>query len=356
MASDAGTESKSHNSGSPSIDGGAVPSFQQDPDLWFEDGSIVVVAQNTGYRVHTSLLSRLSPIFRDMIAIPVPRNEHTVQGAPIVYVPDSAHDMGCLLRAVYEPRRHLNDNEADIPFARIAALMRLGHKYEMPDIVNEAARHLEEHFIINFNTWMDYCDDERSSGLELSEDRAADYVEAVNLARLTGKLASLPLALYSCCHLRIPELLHGVERGCGDIVRLSSEDTERCIRGREGLLRASSAFLDVIRSTSRQGPRQSCESEEKCAEELDKLMESASQMAGSYLTTEFLSGSKPLQSIKWDRAWHGICYDCRSSLASSYRVYQRMAWDDLLIILNLSADDLGISWPGPNPLWGMEMD
>lgn len=83
-----------------------VAPMERDPDLWFGDGSIVVVAQGTGFRVHTSLLSRASPIFRDVFALPRPAadsvNADTVQGAPVIRVSDCAHDMRCMLHAIYD--------------------------------------------------------------------------------------------------------------------------------------------------------------------------------------------------------------------------------------------------------------
>lgn len=81
--------------------------FKQDPDLWFADGSIVVVAQGTGFRVHMSLLSRASPVLRDMFNLPQPTPGDTTssggtqQGVRVVHVSDSAHDMRCMLHAIY---------------------------------------------------------------------------------------------------------------------------------------------------------------------------------------------------------------------------------------------------------------
>lgn len=80
---------------------------KQDPDLWFADGSVVVIAEGTGFRVHMSLLSRASPVLRDMFTLPQPTSGHTTpsgstsQEVPFVHVSDNAHDMRCMLHAIY---------------------------------------------------------------------------------------------------------------------------------------------------------------------------------------------------------------------------------------------------------------
>ena len=92
------------------------------PDLWFEDGSVVLCAENMLFRVHMSLLSLHSVCFRDMFAIARPRSQcaprlgHDSQdaedgddelkefdGCPIVHLHDAAEDVAHLLNALYDP-------------------------------------------------------------------------------------------------------------------------------------------------------------------------------------------------------------------------------------------------------------
>ena len=76
--------------------------------LWFNDGSVVVVAESTGFRVHSSLLSRHSTVFRDLFSLPQPIHaaEH-VDGCPAVRVSDDAEDMAYFLRAIYDGRQYV---------------------------------------------------------------------------------------------------------------------------------------------------------------------------------------------------------------------------------------------------------
>lgn len=74
------------------------------PDLWFKDGSIVLKVQKTLFKVHQSLLSSHSTIFADMLGVPQPPDQNTIEGCPLVEVPDDAADFAYLLKAIYDPK------------------------------------------------------------------------------------------------------------------------------------------------------------------------------------------------------------------------------------------------------------
>ena len=76
-------------------------STQRDPDLWFEDGNIVIVANLTvAFRVYEGLLGRISPVFEDTFRFR-PDPGETIDNCPVVHIPDSPVEMGHFLRAVF---------------------------------------------------------------------------------------------------------------------------------------------------------------------------------------------------------------------------------------------------------------
>ena len=84
-------------------------SRQKDIEFWFEDGTIILVVQNTEFRVYKGLLTEHSPIFRDMFSIPQTpasmSSDEYVGTCPVVHLSgDSARDWRHLLR-LYMPRR-----------------------------------------------------------------------------------------------------------------------------------------------------------------------------------------------------------------------------------------------------------
>ena len=50
---------------------GDITLAQRHDDLWLSDGSVVLAAEDTLFKVHKSQLSRHSVIFRDMFTLPV---------------------------------------------------------------------------------------------------------------------------------------------------------------------------------------------------------------------------------------------------------------------------------------------
>ena len=79
-------------------------------DLWFCDGSVVLQAEATLFRVHMSQLSRRSTVFSDMFTLPQPPVmtthatlvDETYEGCPVVRLHDLADDVENLLLALYD--------------------------------------------------------------------------------------------------------------------------------------------------------------------------------------------------------------------------------------------------------------
>lgn len=74
------------------------------PDVWFDDGNIVLSAQNTLFRVFKGILCTNCEIFRDMFAFPQPPDADTYDGVPLVHLSDTAFDMTHFLRELYFPK------------------------------------------------------------------------------------------------------------------------------------------------------------------------------------------------------------------------------------------------------------
>jgi hypothetical protein len=75
-------------------------------DLWFEDGSLVIKAEEKLFRISKCLLAARSTIFKDMLSFPpVPDDEmELIDGIHCVTLPDSAKDVEVFLRAILDSR------------------------------------------------------------------------------------------------------------------------------------------------------------------------------------------------------------------------------------------------------------
>jgi hypothetical protein len=108
-------------------DSGTPAPILRHHEFWFSDGSIVLLARYTMFRVHKSFIARHSVIFRDMFSIPQPDEEAMpetkraesfdskdggeglgtmgtteVDGCPVVHLYDSPEDVASLLYALYD--------------------------------------------------------------------------------------------------------------------------------------------------------------------------------------------------------------------------------------------------------------
>lgn len=73
--------------------------------LWFEDGNLILQAENSLFRIYSGFLAARSSVFRDMLAFPAPAEGNAMMdGCHIVTVYDSAKDMTVFLKAIMDSR------------------------------------------------------------------------------------------------------------------------------------------------------------------------------------------------------------------------------------------------------------
>ncbi|KAK7025086.1 BTB domain-containing protein [Favolaschia claudopus] len=108
-------------------------------DTWFPDGNVVLQARNTQFRVHWGVLTLHSSVFSDMQGLPQPPEQPSVEGCPVVELQDDEEDLKFLLKALYTPTFL---GKQKIPFSAVAALVRLGRKYEFQDLYDSAVGRL----------------------------------------------------------------------------------------------------------------------------------------------------------------------------------------------------------------------
>ena len=79
--------------------------IQQHAEMSFEDGNIVIIAANTAFKVHRSVMSRKSALFKDLLSLPQPDTEEKFEGLPVVRLLDPPDDIRMLLDAIYNGAR-----------------------------------------------------------------------------------------------------------------------------------------------------------------------------------------------------------------------------------------------------------
>ncbi|KAF7298304.1 BTB domain-containing protein [Mycena kentingensis (nom. inval.)] len=191
-------------------------------DLWFSDGSMVLQADNTQYKVFHSILSLRSPIFRDMLSIPQGADLERVEGCPLVRLPDAERDVTPFLKAIYTPLSFPSyPNDVDVQ--TLLGCFALSHKYEVEDLRRRALAHIAQGIDLQPPEFT-------PKGCKWSEE--ADWMHIVRFARVartTGDLWVLPW-VFLCLsrgldrELRVDELLQGVGEQ-GEVLPLSELPT-----------------------------------------------------------------------------------------------------------------------------------
>ncbi|EMD34252.1 hypothetical protein CERSUDRAFT_97510 [Gelatoporia subvermispora B] len=183
--------------------GAAGTHWKRVKEFWFDDGNIILIAEDQGFRVYRGLLSRHSQVFRDMFCIPQPNAAETLDGCPIVRLSgDSPADLTRGLRHFYSSTLR----DPHLPFAVIAAVIQIGHKYVMGSLQVQAITRLQSLFPTGylFTTTI-----ESHFSLVPVNATPLDAFTAVNLGRLTGQTSILPFA-FDICAQYDNELVNGV--------------------------------------------------------------------------------------------------------------------------------------------------
>ncbi|KZP11456.1 hypothetical protein FIBSPDRAFT_837622 [Athelia psychrophila] len=163
-------------------------------EFWFKDGSVVLQAENTQFKVHQSILSANSVVFSDMFLAPQPAGEPLVEGCPIVHLSDTSADVTIMLQAICQ-RRHVA-NGSTLPISVVAAFLRLGNKYDIEVLRIDALKRI----FYEIPSDLDKAA-ERTGWSTIYRDDDFTTLEMLNLAREQNLLSTLPILRYRCCRL-----------------------------------------------------------------------------------------------------------------------------------------------------------
>ncbi|KAJ3554525.1 hypothetical protein NM688_g3063 [Phlebia brevispora] len=278
-------------------------------DLWFSDGSIVLQAERTLFRVHISWLSRHSMVFRDMFSMPQPAPVERSQDIPSDFVPDgcqymrlddTAEDLANLLTAIYDGPSFGNNDRAD--FQILSGVLRLSTKYAVDDLRRKTIEHLSVAWPSTLKGWDAREEAARTSEAESAIPRRQRYpspIAVINLARKVDAPSLLAAAFYELSRYHFSEIFgpgqHAALRSDTEV--LSPTDLQRLALGKEGSQQAIPALIQSMGLHSqrehtlyschgtaripahhrRRSSGQVCTSAAACRQDLAELVELATQ-------------------------------------------------------------------------------
>lgn len=76
--------------------------IQQHDLLWFEDGNVILITEDrVGFKVHKSVLSLHSDLFKDLFKLPQPAESDRVDDCSVVHLQDASSGMAPFLSLFY---------------------------------------------------------------------------------------------------------------------------------------------------------------------------------------------------------------------------------------------------------------
>ncbi|KAI0328046.1 hypothetical protein GY45DRAFT_1255894 [Cubamyces sp. BRFM 1775] len=327
-----GTETSACDKATPAQEPGIMQS-----SYWFEDGNVILVADdNIGFRVHRGILAHHSSIFCDLFGVAQPECGEALDGCPIVPLSDSADDLNQLMRAGSE-----HTHKQILSFSTAAPLLELAHKYNIEHLSAEVLARMRTVFCHQLTTFAAsaefvaiYDSGEKVMCLKsaaLMVTTKVDAIRAVNLIRLVGELAMLPMALYLCTLLPITTLLSGTTLTNGRVVQLAQEDLIRCLEARTTLALRTHRHMERV---TFEGSSAECTTTQDCNTARQAIRLSISQMRdaiGSHRQAHAL--------YNWERRIRRqprLCNACVNYLIGVHHSSMRYVWDNLPADFHLS--------------------
>ncbi|KAL1733538.1 hypothetical protein EV714DRAFT_281886 [Schizophyllum commune] len=163
-------------------------------DIWFDDGNIVLQAENVQFRFFKGILAAYSPFFRDVFSVPQPTvGADLVEGCPVLRLQEKAADVNYMLSFILEPK-----SSKLIPcVADIVAALKLGHKYLIVALWDDAVERLRYEFPERLDEYQERRDNSTIyTRIRVDSDKSERLLHLVD----TVKDAGLQRILPALCH------------------------------------------------------------------------------------------------------------------------------------------------------------
>ncbi|KAJ7066645.1 hypothetical protein C8F01DRAFT_1020166 [Mycena amicta] len=231
-------------------------------DLWLEDGSVIMQAESTLFRVHISQLSRHSVLFRDVFTLPQPPRQQApstssdavleeCESCPVVFLHDKAEDVANFLAALYDGCNFGNNGRAD--FVVVSGILRLSTKYIVDSLRAKALAHLAIAWPSTLKGWDAREDVARLFELQTSTSSGHFYpspIAVINLAREVNAPSLLPSAFYDLCRYTYGQIYEPAEdeplHQPPDAPPLSPLDMQRLSLGKEAAQHSITTLIQLM--------------------------------------------------------------------------------------------------------------
>ncbi|TFK47453.1 hypothetical protein OE88DRAFT_1666251 [Heliocybe sulcata] len=216
-------------------------------DLWFDDGTIVLQAEQTLFRVYRGLLVQNSEIFADMFSLPTLNSGggDLIEGCQVVFLHDTAQELTHFLKAIfvfgYAEKMLLTDRSFYL------GALKLSTKYSSQAIRRRIISELSHIFP---DTWSRF---RTFDSWPTHQVFIQNVVLGAQLACLGQARTLLPSALYCFTSLSTKMIF--------DQIFFSEKEKRQCVLGREAIIAEYKKLGNELRNCRKSAP---CDSRRYC--------------------------------------------------------------------------------------------
>ncbi|KAJ7064278.1 hypothetical protein C8F01DRAFT_1022289 [Mycena amicta] len=319
-------------------------------DLWFPDATLVFQAENTQYRVYAGLLAARSSVFADMLAFPQPADADcdTVDGCPLIVLPDEAHDVTCFFRAIFDSSFFIPPFTPPPALPTLAAILRLSQKYDVEYLRQRCLAHLSSLYPATLDAWDARGYTKHILSLHCRQAPPVGtypILPVLDLAREAGAPWIVPAAMY----LGLCAGIEGIVDGLA-LIRAPENDSENKTSDLDSVLEGSRsnipltteqrtlllAYPALLSATSNSvsfllSPRPAtCTSPTECTKELLSLKR--------WVDSSWFSCHFPLEIWEeqdWETVREDVCDACVKTARKLHREARQKIWDGLPKLVGL---------------------
>lgn len=287
------------------------------PELWFEDDNLILRAENSLFRVSKGVLAARSSVFRDMLSFPQTDTdgEEHIEGCPVVRLHDTAADVTCFLRAIFDSG-FFEPPPTKTDLATITGVLRLSHKYDVQYLRRRALQHLDTGYPTSLAVY------EVSGAETFASDGLDDALRTIQVAAEVGATWVLPTAFYFLCYSDMRDILNAAQWA-----RLAPVDQETTIVSYTRQRIACPPVLPFLRIPFTEG----CTALDACSAYRAAYLEDVGQW----------NISDPLGSYRdWTPFEGRVCAYCLARSQEYHRRARKKLWDGLPGIYGLPPWDV----------------
>ncbi|KAF7359025.1 hypothetical protein MSAN_01243200 [Mycena sanguinolenta] len=305
-------------------------------ELWFEDGGLVVQAEQSLFRVYRGILAARSSVFKDMLAFTQPPDAEIIDGSTVIRLPDTAEDVTYFFRAIFDSS-FFETYPSKVCFDSVLSIARLSHKYSVDYLLHRALVHLSYEFPTTLSAFDERniaspdFQNIRSTNLQdimLTHESISAHLAVIQLSRRVNALWLLPLAFYQLAPAH-KETIHDCLQ-CSAFAthpaELDGDDQILLLTFSILLSRMEHDALDFLHCTD---DNTQCAGGNQCS----RARLRAITQARNHMTTS--TGPNPLEISKvycpdiWDGLLETCCAACFTHLEETHDEARQKIWDKL---------------------------